>query len=333
MKSALWSAPVKGSGHSAFYCDVTDSKDSGKLDIVLAILCPGQGSQKPGFLAPWLELDGVSERLSTLGNAAGLDLIHYGTEADEETIKDTAIAQPLIVAAGIVVGELLGERIGERRVLWAGHSVGEVTAAALSGVMTPEDAMRFIKVRGDGMARASAAEPSGMAAVLGGQEEDVRAAIEEAGLTAANANGPGQIVAAGSEDKLQAFAENPPAKTRVIPLKVAGAFHTSYMRPAVGDLQEIAHELPTHEPVTTLLSNKDGKPVTSGAAALQGLVDQVTRPVRWDLCMQTMLDEGVDQILELAPAGTLVGLAKRGMKGISATALNSPDQLDDVVTE
>ncbi|MDN5617404.1 MAG: ACP S-malonyltransferase [Kocuria sp.] len=300
---------------------------------MLAILCPGQGSQKPGFLTPWLELDGVSERLSTLGHAAGLDLIHYGTEADEETIKDTAIAQPLIVAAGIVVGELLVERIGERPVLWAGHSVGEVTAAALSGVISPEDAMRFIKVRGNGMAEASAAEPSGMAAVLGGKEEEVRSAIEDAGLTAANSNGPGQIVAAGSAEKIQSLVDNPPAKTRVVPLKVAGAFHTSHMRPAVGPLQEVAREIHAHEPVTTLLSNRDGKPVTSGAAAMQSLVDQVTRPVRWDLCMQTMVDEGVSNMVELAPAGTLVGLAKRGMKGVPATALNSPDELDDVVPE
>ncbi|MDN5605550.1 MAG: ACP S-malonyltransferase [Kocuria sp.] len=300
---------------------------------MLAILCPGQGSQKPGFLTPWLELDGVSERLSTLGHAAGLDLIHYGTEADEETIKDTAIAQPLIVAAGIVVGELLVERIGERPVLWAGHSVGEVTAAALSGVISPEDAMRFIKVRGNGMAEASAAEPSGMAAVLGGKEEEVRSAIEDAGLTAANSNGPGQIVAAGSAEKIQSLVDNPPAKTRVVPLKVAGAFHTSHMRPAVGPLQEVAREIHAHEPVTTLLSNRDGKPVTSGAAAMQSLVDQVTRPVRWDLCMQTMVNEGVSNMVELAPAGTLVGLAKRGMKGVPATALNSPDELDDVVPE
>lgn len=303
------------------------------LDSVLAILCPGQGSQKPGFLTPWLELDGVSERLSTLGHAAGLDLIHYGTEADEETIKDTAIAQPLIVAAGIVVGELLVERIGERPVLWAGHSVGEVTAAALSGVISPEDAMRFIKVRGNGMAEASAAEPSGMAAVLRGKEEEVRSAIEDAGLTAANSNGPGQIVAAGSAEKIQSLVDNPPAKTRVVPLKVAGAFHTSHMRPAVGPLQEVAREIHAHEPVTTLLSNRDGKPVTSGAAAMQSLVDQVTRPVRWDLCMQTMVNEGVSNMVELAPAGTLVGLAKRGMKGVPATALNSPDELDDVVPE
>lgn len=297
---------------------------------MLAILCPGQGSQKPGFLAPWLEVEGVSERLTALGTAADLDLIHYGTEADEETIKDTAIAQPLIVAAGIVAGELLlTERVREERLLWAGHSVGEITAAALSGVLTPEDAMRFIKVRASGMAKAAAAEPTGMSAVIGGSEDEVRAAIEAAGLTAANANGGGQIVAAGSIADLEAFAENPPAKTRVIPLKVAGAFHTSYMRPAVADLQELAHDLSPDEPVTTLLSNKDGKPVTSGAAAVQSLVDQVTRPVRWDLCMQTMQEAGVDQLVELTPAGTLIGLAKRGMKGVPGTALNTPDQLED----
>ncbi|MCP3426332.1 ACP S-malonyltransferase [Rothia sp. AR01] len=297
---------------------------------MLAILCPGQGSQKPGFLAPWLELDGVADRLRTLGDVVGLDLIHYGTEADEETIKDTAIAQPLIVAAGIAVGELVHERLGDAEILWAGHSVGEITASALAGVLSPEDAMRFIKVRADGMAAAAAAEPTGMAAVLGGVEDEVRAAIEAAGLTAANSNGGGQIVAAGTRAQLEAFAENPPAKTRVIPLKVAGAFHTAHMRPAVGPLQEASERMHPSEPVSTLLSNRDGKPVTSGAAALQSLVDQVTRPVRWDLCMQTMLEHDVAGLVELTPAGTLAGLAKRGMKGVPAVAVATPGQLDEL---
>ncbi|WP_129658668.1 ACP S-malonyltransferase [Rothia halotolerans] len=297
---------------------------------MLAILCPGQGSQKPGFLAPWLELDGVADRLRTLGDAVDLDLIHYGTEADEETIKDTAIAQPLIVAAGIAVGELVHERLGDAEILWAGHSVGEITASALAGVLSAEDAMRFIKVRADGMAAAAAAEPTGMAAVLGGKEDEVRAAIEEAGLTPANANGAGQIVAAGTLAELEAFGQNPPPKTRVIPLKVAGAFHTAHMRPAVGPLQETAEGLSPSEPVSTLLSNRDGKPVTSGAAALQSLVDQVTRPVRWDLCMQTMLEDDVAGLVELTPAGTLAGLAKRGMKGVPAVALATPEQLDEL---
>ncbi|MGX6396607.1 ACP S-malonyltransferase [Rothia kristinae] len=294
---------------------------------MIAILCPGQGSQKPGFLSPWLEDEALRTRLAGLGDVVGLDLVRLGTEADEETIKDTAIAQPLIVAAGIVAGERLREALAGEDLVWAGHSVGEITAAALSGVLSAEDALRFIKVRAEGMARAAAAEPTGMAAVLGGDEEQVRAAIEEAGLTAANANGGGQIVAAGTAAELEAFAAAPPARTRVIPLKVAGAFHTHHMRPAVGPLQELARGLEPAEPVSTLLSNRDGKPVTSGAAALQSLVDQVTRPVRWDLCQQKLLELGVDSAWELPPAGTLAGLARRAMKGVPVTALSSPEQL------
>ena len=294
---------------------------------MIAILCPGQGSQKPGFLSPWLDDEALRTRLAGLGDVVGLDLVRLGTEADEETIKDTAIAQPLIVAAGIVAGERLREALAGEDLVWAGHSVGEITAAALSGVLSAEDALRFIKVRAEGMARAAAAEPTGMAAVLGGDEEQVRAAIEEAGLTAANANGGGQIVAAGTAAQLEAFAAAPPARTRVIPLKVAGAFHTHHMRPAVGPLQELARGLEPAEPVSTLLSNRDGKPVTSGAAALQSLVDQVTRPVRWDLCQQNLLELGVDSAWELPPAGTLTGLARRAMEGVPVTALSSPEQL------
>lgn len=295
---------------------------------MIALVCPGQGAQKPGFLTPWLELDGVTEHLEKLSAAADLDLIHYGTEADEETIKDTAIAQPLIVAAGIVTGRLVQRLLGEEQVIFAGHSVGEITAAALSGVLSEEDAMRFIRVRANGMAEAAASTPTGMSAVLGGVESDVRQAIEAAGLTAANSNGGGQIVAAGSLENLAAFAENPPAKTRVIPLKVAGAFHTAFMEPAQGPLADFAATLTPAEPTAPLLSNFDGAALTSGAAALESLVAQVTRPVRWDLCMASLAEAGTERIVEVAPAGTLVGLAKRGLRGTAATAVNTPADVE-----
>lgn len=294
---------------------------------MIALVCPGQGSQKPGFLSSWLDVDGVRPHLERLSEAVELDLVHYGTEADEETIKDTAIAQPLIVAAGLVTGRLAQKALEGQKLVFAGHSVGEITASALAGVLTEEDAMRFIKVRADGMAQAAAATPTGMAAVLGGVEDDVRAAIAEANLTAANSNGGGQIVAAGSIDALAAFAENPPAKTRVIPLKVAGAFHTDYMAAAQGPLADFAAGLSPAEPTVELLSNFDGQPVASGAAALESLVAQVTRPVRWDLCMATLAEREVTRLVEVAPAGTLVGLAKRGMRGTPASAINTPDDL------
>ena len=284
-----------------------------------ALVCPGQGSQKKSFLSPWLEIDGVREHLQRLSDAAGIDLIHYGTEAEEETIKDTAIAQPLIVAAGIVTGRKVLQKLGESKLILAGHSVGEITAAALAGVLTEEDAMRFVRVRA-----------TGMAAVLGGVEQDVRQAIDEAALVAANSNGAGQIVAAGPLEAIEAFAANPPARTRVIPLKVAGAFHTQAMAPAVEPLAAFAAELTVNDPAYELLSNRDGERISTGREFVDSLVSQVTSPVRWDRCMSTLIAAEVDSIIEVAPAGTLVGLAKRAMRGVPSAAVNTPEDLEAV---
>lgn len=295
-----------------------------------ALVCPGQGSQKKGFLSPWLEIGGVREHLQRLSDAAGIDLIYYGTEADEETIKDTAIAQPLIVAAGIVTGRQVLSLMGDEELILAGHSVGEITAAALAGVLTEEDAMRFVRVRATGMAEAAAASPTGMAAVLGGNEDTVRQAIEAASLVAANSNGAQQIVAAGPTEKIMEFAANPPRGTRVIPLKVAGAFHTEAMAAAVQPLAEFTAGLSISQPSYTLLSNRDGQRISDGQEFVNTLVSQVTNPVRWDRCMQTLLSAAVSAVIEVAPAGTLVGLAKRAMRGVPSLAVNTPKDLESV---
>ena len=298
---------------------------------VIALVCPGQGSQKPGFLTEWLAVPGVREHLAQLSDAAGLDLVHHGTEADEETIKDTAVAQPLIVAAGLVAGRLLGSELqGRDDVVLAGHSVGEITAAALAGVLDEQDAMRFVRVRATEMARAAAATPTGMAAVLGGTPDGVASAIAAVGATAANANGGGQVVAAGTLEQLDALAENPPARAKVVRLKVAGAFHTQHMAPALQPLRDLVPELSPRDPARPLLSNYDGARVASGAAAVESLVDQVCRPVRWDACMETFAAMGVTRVVELPPAGTLVGLAKRGLKGVPGTAVNTPEDLENL---
>jgi [acyl-carrier-protein] S-malonyltransferase len=300
--------------------------------MVLAIVCPGQGSQSPGFLSPWLELPGVGDHLTRLSDMAGIDLVRHGTESDAETIKDTAVAQPLIVAAGLVAAKVLlsGDASSHSRAsdfVLAGHSVGEITAAALSGALSEADAMAFVRRRANAMADAAAQTPTGMSAVLGGDPDDVLAAIEAAGLTAANANAPGQTVAAGTLDQLQALADNPPAKARVMPLKVAGAFHTSHMAPAVGALEQLRPELEPHGPSVKLLSNYDGGEVVDGEANLDSLIAQVSRPVRWDLCMEQFKSMGVTGLIELPPAGTLAGLAKRGLPGVTAAAVKSPDDL------
>ncbi|MCY1674489.1 ACP S-malonyltransferase [Pseudarthrobacter sp. SL88] len=295
---------------------------------MLAIVCPGQGSQTPGFLAPWLELPPVAGQLAALSEIAGIDLTAHGTTSDEETIKDTAVAQPLIVAAGLIAASSLFDvELSSLPVVLAGHSVGEITASALAGVLTKDEAMTFVRERANSMAAAAAVTPTGMSAIVGGDPAEVLAAIEAAGATPANVNGAGQTVAAGTFEQLKALADNPPAKARVIPLKVAGAFHTSHMSPSVSALQAIAPQLKPQAPTVPLLSNYDGGEVTDGTAAVESLIAQVSRPVRWDLCMESLVRRGVTGVIELAPAGTLAGLAKRGMPGVKTVAVKTPNDL------
>jgi [acyl-carrier-protein] S-malonyltransferase len=294
---------------------------------VLAVLSPGQGSQKPGFLTPWLDLPGAAARLTEWSALAGVDLLHLGTRADADEIKDTARTQPLLVAAALLAGEHLP--LGNAGVI-AGHSVGELGATALAGVLTPADAITLAGVRGREMAAACALEPTGMSAVLGGDPDEVVATIEKHGLFPANRNGAGQIVAAGALPALAEFAAAPPARARVIALQVAGAFHTPFMAPAENALAAVADGLTTQDPARTLLSNLDGTAVADGAEMLRRLVRQVTAPVRWDLCMRALKDLGVTGVIELPPAGTLAGLVKRELKGDGApeiVTLNTPDDL------
>jgi [acyl-carrier-protein] S-malonyltransferase len=294
---------------------------------VLAVLSPGQGAQKPGFLTPWLDLPGAEARLRWWSVLAGADLVALGSTADADEIKDTAKTQPLLVAAALLAAEHLP--MYDVSVV-SGHSVGELGAAGLAGILTPETAVTLAGVRGREMAAACAAEPTGMAAVLGGEPDDVLAAIEAHGLHAANRNGSGQIVAAGATERLEKFAAEPPAKTRVIALQVAGAFHTPYMAPAEQALESVAAGIVAADAVRIMLSNLDGAAVNSGTELLQRLVRQVTAPVRWDLCMRTLADLGVTAVIELPPAGTLAGLVKRELKGSGApeiVTLNTPDDL------
>ncbi|CUR54604.1 Malonyl CoA-acyl carrier protein transacylase (fragment) [metagenome] len=299
-----------------------DSRD------VLVIVAPGQGAQAPGFLTPWLEDPVFASRLAWLSAVSGLDLVHYGTEADADAIRDTAVAQPLLVASALVTSlGLLDEGVQVSAV--AGHSVGELAAAAISGALTPEQAMVLVRERGRAMAEAAAVTRTSMTAVLGGDRDEVLAALEAHGVTPANDNGPGQIVAAGTVEQLEALAANPPAKARLIPLSVAGAFHTVHMEPAVGHLAGLTGGVSTQDPTLPIISNRDGGVVTSGREVVDRLVSQVSNPVRWDLCMERMLELGVTGLLELPPAGTLTGIARRAMKGVETFALKTPDQLDD----
>ncbi|MFF7457338.1 ACP S-malonyltransferase [Kitasatospora sp. NPDC008115] len=298
---------------------------------MLVIVAPGQGAQTPGFLSPWLELDGVADRLRGWSEVAGLDLVRAGTEADAEEIKDTAVAQPLLVAAGLVTARALFPDEDAARALVgavAGHSVGEITAAAGAGVLSASDALTFVRERSLAMAEAAAATETGMLALLGGDAEEVAAKLAEHGLTAANNNGGGQIVAAGTLAQLEALRADPPAASRLVSLKVAGAFHTSHMTPGVERLAKLAPSLPVADPKVAYVSNRDGEVVASGAEVLDRLVSQVSNPVRWDLCMETLRRLGATAVIELAPAGTLTGLVKRNLKGVATLALKTPADLD-----
>ncbi|MCF6471607.1 ACP S-malonyltransferase [Nonomuraea sp. MG754425] len=291
---------------------------------MLVLVAPGQGAQTPGFLTPWLELPGLADRLGAWSEVAEIDLIAYGTTAGADEIRDTAVAQPLLVAAALAAAEALGVTPE----LLAGHSVGEFAAAALAGVLTPEQALHLVRERAQAMAKAAAVTKTGMTAVLGGVEEEVLAGIEKHELTPANINGAGQIVAGGTLEQLAAFKEDAPARARLIPLSVAGAFHTRHMAPAVESLREAAGNVVPSDPRVTLLSNSDGQAVATGAEFLQRLVNQVSNPVRWDACMETMAGLGVTKMIELLPGGTLTGLAKRGLRGVQTVALKTPDDLE-----
>lgn len=291
---------------------------------MLVVLCPGQGSQTPGFLNPWLELDSFASVVSSLSEASGIDIAKHGTESDADTIRDTAVAQPLIVAASIASALELGS--GFNAV--AGHSVGEFAAAALAGILTPEDAISAVSVRSRAMAAAAALEPTSMAAVLGGEQSVVLERLEQLDLYPANFNGAGQIVAAGSAEAIAALVAEGPVGARVIQLQVAGAFHTRYMEPAVAELAGFASGLAATNPTRRIWSNQGGQEITDGREYVDLLVGQVASSVRWDACMRSFADAGVTAVLEVSPAGALAGLAKRALPGVEILALKTPDQLD-----
>lgn len=298
---------------------------------MIVIVAPGQGSQTPGFLNPWLEVPAFAEAMQSMQEASGIDLIGHGTNSDADTIRDTAVAQPLIVSSGIAaLSALFGNSSAATAGIYgvAGHSVGEITAAVAAGIFDANQGINFVTKRGKAMAQAAALESTSMAAIIGGDQALIEAKLSELDLTPANYNGGGQIVAAGSLAAIAELQANGPEGSRVIPLQVAGAFHTSYMQPAVATLEAFSTSLQVKDPDLTIWSNNAGQTVASGLEFLNLMVNQVSNSVRWDLCMQSMIAAGVTALIELPPAGTLVGLAKRSMPGIETLAVKTPDNLD-----
>jgi [acyl-carrier-protein] S-malonyltransferase len=294
---------------------------------MIVIACPGQGSQTPGFLEPWVSEPRFREHLESLSDAAEMDLVAHGTVSDADTIRDTAVAQPLIVAAGLLTLRALLDGRRDRVAGVAGHSVGELTAASAAGILAESDAMRVVRERGAAMAQAAAEAQTGMSAVIGANEDELLAKLDALGLQPANFNGGGQIVVAGDAAALEQLKQDPPAGARVIPLQVAGAFHTRYMNSAVERLRTVTSVVDRNDPTLRIWTNRDGTEVTNGSTFVDLLVGQVSSPVRWDKTMDALADAGVTGIIEVAPAGALVGLAKRGLKGTPTVAVKTPDDL------
>jgi [acyl-carrier-protein] S-malonyltransferase len=295
---------------------------------VLALLAPGQGAQTPGFLTPWLD-DSTSRALvENWSRLIDLDLIKLGTQGGADEIRETSHAQPLLVAAGLIssMQTFAGQEITFD--FFAGHSVGEITAACLAQSFDADAAMTLVNVRGRAMSAAASGSNTGMSAVLGGERDVVVAALVALGLTPANENGGGQIVAAGDLQALTALSENPPEGSRVRPLQVSGAFHTAVMQPAIIKLADAAREITVNDPVSPVISNRDGAIITGGDELMARIVGQVSGPVRWDLCMETLAANGVTGVIEVAPGGTLTGLVKRAQPGIELFAIKSPDDID-----
>lgn len=295
---------------------------------MIVVVCPGQGSQTPGFLSPWVSEPRFRDHLAALSDAAGMDLLAHGTVSDADTIRDTAVAQPLIVAAGLVTLRALMQQRRHHISGIAGHSVGELTAAAGAGILSEADAMTIVRQRGSAMADAASQANTGMSAVIGADETELLTRLSDLGLEPANFNGGGQIVVAGEVGALAQLKETPPTGSRVIPLQVAGAFHTRYMAPAVDRLRAVAASVKRLDPTLTIWSNRDGNPVAGGSDFVDLLVGQVSSPVRWDKTMESFAAAGVTGIIELAPAGALAGLAKRGLKGVPTVAVKTPEDLD-----
>jgi [acyl-carrier-protein] S-malonyltransferase len=295
---------------------------------VIVVVAPGQGSQTPGFLDPWIAESRFKEHLEAISDRLGMDLVKHGTISDADTIRDTAIAQPLIVAAGLLAYQGLIPDKGRPAIGGvAGHSVGEITASVAAGILGEEDALRFVTQRSRGMADAAKLHETGMSAVIGGDEDALLAQLAELDLAPANFNGGGQIVVAGALAALARLAEDPPSGSRVIPLQVAGAFHTHFMEPSVEALREVATSIWASDPELPIWTNRDGSIVESGTTFVDLMVSQVTSPVRWDLTMAAMHEAGVTGLIELAPAGALTGLARRGLKGVPTVAIKTPDDL------
>lgn len=297
---------------------------------MIALTCPGQGAQTPGFLAPWLKLDSFKNEIEKYSAILQMDLIHFGTLADAEEIKDTRIAQPLIVSATLASHAALIEALGGSAKFQgaAGHSVGEIAAAKIAGVLDTAAALGFVKARGENMALAASLEESSMAAVVGGEQDLVLEHLSRLNLLAANYNGKGQIVAAGSSEGIKQLIASPPNGSRVVGLAVAGAFHTAFMESAKVALASLASSIRTENPKLLIWSNSDGSRIESGEKFLELLISQVSKPVRWDKTMDSMVSAGIRAVVELLPGGTLTGIAKRSMPGVATFALKTPEDLD-----
>ena len=296
---------------------------------MLAVVAPGQGSQSVGMLSPWVTDSKDKELVDSWSSLISVDLLKLGQSGNSEEIKSTDNAQLLIFITSILSSLNLDlKNAKDQSIIFAGHSVGEFAAYSIAGTFEVDQALKIVARRGQSMlAATNAFSKTGMSAVLGGNNDEVISYLREFNLIPANINSNGQIIAAGTLENLDRLANTPPAGTRVRPLEVSAAFHTKYMEPAISRFKEIFRDLNTNSPSQIILSNKNGEELNKSTDIIENLINQVISPVRWDLCQAKMVELGVTGMLELAPGGTLCGIAKKEIPSVETFAIKSPEDI------
>ncbi len=296
---------------------------------MLALVAPGQGSQSVGMLAPWVADSQTKDLVESWSELISVDLLKLGQLGTAEEIKSTDIAQLLIFITSYLSSLALDLRNAkDSSIVYAGHSVGEFAAYSLAGTFEVDQALRLVAKRGQAMLSATKVfSKTGMSAVLGGNKEEVLSYLREFDLIPANINSNGQIIAAGSLENLERLSSSPLEGTRIRPLEVSAAFHTKFMEPAVSQFTEIFKTLSVNSPRQIVLSNKNGERLSKPTDIMENLIQQVISPVRWDLCQAKMVELGVTGMLELAPGGTLCGIAKKEIPNVETFAIKSPEDI------
>lgn len=293
---------------------------------MLAIIAPGQGSQSQKMLENWLTDEKIKNYVDEISKALNFDFAYYGISAKEEEINQTQNTQPLLVLNALISFDKLNlNSLQSKRMVFAGHSVGEIVSYCLSGIISKSDALKISILRGKSMSNnLDYQNKTGMAAILGETDSSLTNLIDSFDLQIANKNSSQQIVVGGLIENINNLIDSKPNGIRIIKLSVSAAFHTNFMAKSLQLFQNSIENFDFKDPVNSIISNFDGLEITKGKEAKEKLIGQLTNSVRWDLCQKKFVEMGVTGILELCPGGVLTGISKRENPKIETFAIKNP---------